>query len=68
MMKVNARYEFPEVFDAAPFLSEDADKSEPWVYQKQIQRKGSFLGEVGRRAVSKSLVLLTESKVIARSR
>jgi ubiquitin carboxyl-terminal hydrolase 7 len=33
MMKVNARYEFPEVFDAAPFLLDDADKSEPWVYQ-----------------------------------
>lgn len=33
MMKVNARYEFPEVFDAAPFLTEDADMSEPWVYQ-----------------------------------
>lgn len=33
MMKVNARYEFPEVFDASPFLSEDADMSEPWVYQ-----------------------------------
>ncbi|TDZ12865.1 Ubiquitin carboxyl-terminal hydrolase 21 [Colletotrichum sidae] len=33
MMKINDRYEFPEFFDAAPFLSEDADKSEPWTYQ-----------------------------------
>ncbi|SPN97218.1 probable ubiquitin-specific processing protease 21 [Cephalotrichum gorgonifer] len=33
MMKVNTRYEFPETFDAAPFLTEDADMSEPWVYQ-----------------------------------
>lgn len=33
MAKVNDRYEFPEVFDAAPYLSEDADKSEPWIYQ-----------------------------------
>lgn len=33
MTKVNDRYEFPEVFDAAPFLSEDSDKSEPWTYQ-----------------------------------
>lgn len=33
MMKINDRYEFPEHFDAAPYLSEDADKSEPWTYQ-----------------------------------
>ena len=33
MMKINDRYEFPETFDAAPYLSDDADKSEPWVYQ-----------------------------------
>jgi ubiquitin carboxyl-terminal hydrolase 7 len=33
MMKINDRYEFPESFDAAPYLSEDADKSEPYVYQ-----------------------------------
>lgn len=32
MVKVNDRYEFPEVFDAAPYLSETADKSEPYVY------------------------------------
>ncbi|KAI5461141.1 hypothetical protein BGZ63DRAFT_228114 [Mariannaea sp. PMI_226] len=32
-MKINDRHEFPEVFDAAPYLSEDADKSEPWEYQ-----------------------------------
>ncbi|KAG9236553.1 ubiquitin carboxyl-terminal hydrolase-like protein [Amylocarpus encephaloides] len=33
MMKVNDRYEFPDTFDAAPFLSGDADLSEPWTYQ-----------------------------------
>ncbi|KAI4256997.1 MAG: hypothetical protein LQ352_001825, partial [Teloschistes flavicans] len=33
MMKVNDRYEFPEVFDAAPYLSDGADKSEPYLYQ-----------------------------------
>ncbi|KAK2794704.1 hypothetical protein FQN52_007474 [Onygenales sp. PD_12] len=33
MMKINDRHEFPEEFDAAPYLSEDADKSEPWIYQ-----------------------------------
>lgn len=33
MMKINDRYEFPETFDAAPFLSEEADRSEPWIYQ-----------------------------------
>ena len=33
MMKINDRYEFPEVFDAAPYLSEDADRSESYVYQ-----------------------------------
>jgi ubiquitin carboxyl-terminal hydrolase 7 len=33
MMKINDRYEFPETFDAAPYLVEDADKSEPWIYQ-----------------------------------
>jgi ubiquitin carboxyl-terminal hydrolase 7 len=32
MMKVNDRYEFPEVWDAAPYLSESADRSEPWIY------------------------------------
>ncbi|KAL9102026.1 MAG: hypothetical protein Q9163_002781 [Psora crenata] len=32
MMKVNDRYEFPESFDAAPYLSETADKSEPYIY------------------------------------
>ncbi|KXT16123.1 hypothetical protein AC579_5072 [Pseudocercospora musae] len=32
MMKVNDRYEFPEVFDASPYLDETADKSEPYVY------------------------------------
>ncbi|KAF3926684.1 hypothetical protein ABW21_db0202821 [Orbilia brochopaga] len=30
--KVNDLYEFPEEFDAAPYLSEDADKSEPYDY------------------------------------
>lgn len=33
MMKINDRYEFPDVFDAAPYLMEDTDKSEPWTYQ-----------------------------------
>lgn len=33
MMKVNDRYEFPETFDATPYLSETADKSEPYLYQ-----------------------------------
>jgi len=33
MMKINDRYEFPEIFDAAPFLTDDADKTEPWTYQ-----------------------------------
>ena len=32
MMKVNDRYEFPEVWDASPYLSETADRSEPWIY------------------------------------
>lgn len=32
MMKINDRYEFPEVWDASPYLSEDADRSEPWIY------------------------------------
>ena len=33
MMKVNDRYEFPEEFDASPYLSEEADKSEPYIYK-----------------------------------
>lgn len=33
MMKINDRYEFPDTFDAAPYLSEDAEKSESWLYQ-----------------------------------
>ena len=33
MMKVNDRYEFPETFDASPYLSHNADKSESYVYQ-----------------------------------
>ncbi|KAF2646636.1 cysteine proteinase [Massarina eburnea CBS 473.64] len=32
MMKVNDRYEFPEIWDAAPYLSESADRTEPYVY------------------------------------
>ncbi|KAF2269585.1 ubiquitin carboxyl-terminal hydrolase-like protein [Lojkania enalia] len=32
MMKVNDRYEFPEIWDASPYLSDGADKSEPWIY------------------------------------
>lgn len=33
MMKVNDRYEFPEIFDASPYLSDSADKGESYVYQ-----------------------------------
>ena len=33
MMKVNDRYEFPEIFDASPYLSKDADRSEPYIYK-----------------------------------
>lgn len=33
MMKVNDRHEFPVEFDAAQYLSDDADRSEAWVYQ-----------------------------------
>ena len=32
MMKVNDRYEFPDVWDATPYLDETADKSEPYIY------------------------------------
>jgi ubiquitin carboxyl-terminal hydrolase 7 len=32
MMKVNDRYEFPEIWDASPYLSESADRTEPWIY------------------------------------
>jgi ubiquitin carboxyl-terminal hydrolase 7 len=32
MMKVNDRYEFPEIWDASPYLSDNADRSEPWIY------------------------------------
>lgn len=32
MTKVYDRYEFPEVWDASPYLSETADRSEPYVY------------------------------------
>ena len=33
MMKINDRHEFPEEFDASLYLSQDADRSEPWIYQ-----------------------------------
>jgi ubiquitin carboxyl-terminal hydrolase 7 len=33
MMKINDRFEFPETWDAAPYLSEEADKSEPYIYK-----------------------------------
>ena len=33
MMKVNDRYEFPEYWDASPYLSENADRSEPYTYE-----------------------------------
>jgi ubiquitin carboxyl-terminal hydrolase 7 len=32
-VKIYDRYEFPEVFDASPYLAEDADMSESWTYQ-----------------------------------
>ncbi|GAB7350994.1 hypothetical protein MBLNU459_g1489t1 [Dothideomycetes sp. NU459] len=32
MVKVNDRYEFPEVLDASPYLSDTADRSEPYIY------------------------------------
>lgn len=32
-IKVNDRHEFPEFFDLGPYLAEDADRSESWVYQ-----------------------------------
>ncbi|KAJ4293603.1 ubiquitin-specific protease ubp15 [Kalmusia sp. IMI 367209] len=32
MMKVNDRYEFPEIWDASPYLSETADRDESWIY------------------------------------
>ncbi|KAF2235914.1 ubiquitin carboxyl-terminal hydrolase 21 [Viridothelium virens] len=32
LMKINDRYEFPEVFDASPYLDEKADRSEPYIY------------------------------------
>lgn len=32
MMKVNDRYEFPDVWDATPYLDEHADTSEPYIY------------------------------------
>ncbi|KAF1995222.1 cysteine proteinase [Amniculicola lignicola CBS 123094] len=32
MMKVNDRYEFPEIWDASPYLADNADRSEPYVY------------------------------------
>ena len=33
MTKVYDRYEFPEVWDATPYMSKTADKSEPYTYQ-----------------------------------
>ncbi|KAL9081920.1 MAG: hypothetical protein Q9159_006904 [Coniocarpon cinnabarinum] len=32
MTKVYDRYEFPNVWDASPYLADSADKSEPWIY------------------------------------
>ncbi|OAA66976.1 ubiquitin hydrolase [Niveomyces insectorum RCEF 264] len=31
--KINDRHEFPEFIDLAPYLAEDADRSESWIYQ-----------------------------------
>lgn len=33
MMKINDRHAFPMEFDASPYLSKDADKSESWIYE-----------------------------------
>ncbi|KAF1981728.1 cysteine proteinase [Aulographum hederae CBS 113979] len=33
MMKINDRYEFPEIWDASPYLSDEADRSESYVYR-----------------------------------
>ncbi|XHF99212.1 hypothetical protein AWENTII_002719 [Aspergillus wentii] len=33
MMKLNDRHAFPMEFDATPYLSNEADKSESWIYQ-----------------------------------
>jgi ubiquitin carboxyl-terminal hydrolase 7 len=33
MMKVNDRHEFPDTFDASPYLSDDADKAESYIYK-----------------------------------
>ena len=33
MMKLNDRHAFPMEFDASPYMSNEADKSEPWIYQ-----------------------------------
>jgi ubiquitin carboxyl-terminal hydrolase 7 len=33
MMKLNDRFEFPETWDASPYLSEHADRSEPHIYK-----------------------------------
>lgn len=32
LTKTNTYFEFPEEFDATPYLSTDTDKSEPWTY------------------------------------
>lgn len=33
MVKINNRFEFPDSFDASPYLADDADKSEPYIYK-----------------------------------
>ncbi|OJD10103.1 hypothetical protein AJ78_08750, partial [Emergomyces pasteurianus Ep9510] len=33
LMKVNDHFAYPEEFDATPYLSPDAKKSEPWIYR-----------------------------------
>jgi ubiquitin carboxyl-terminal hydrolase 7 len=33
MTKINDRFEFPETWDASPYLSDDADRSEPYIYK-----------------------------------
>ncbi|KAI1079311.1 cysteine proteinase [Whalleya microplaca] len=33
MMKINDRFEFPDVLDLDPYLEKEADRSEPWIYK-----------------------------------
>ncbi|PGH16127.1 hypothetical protein AJ79_01894 [Helicocarpus griseus UAMH5409] len=46
MVKVNDRFSYPEEFDASPYLSPDADMSEPWIYRLTgvVVHSGGMLG------------------------